>query len=86
MLIVPVLILSVSDTNWPGRIPNDMKSQRLKAMLIDTCIHGSLVSHDDIGDQVDILIVYIDPTDNQFFWAVINEEPYVSWCHVDFYL
>jgi hypothetical protein len=47
-------------------------------MLRDCFMHAGLVAANELSKTVDIIIVHIDPSDSQFFWAWIAEAPYVS--------
>jgi hypothetical protein len=47
-------------------------------MLRDCFVRAGPVAADELSEVVDIGIVHIDPSDSQFFWAVIVAEPYVS--------
>jgi len=58
--------------------PVELAKTRLDSMLRDCCIHAGLVSCEELSNPVDLLIVYIDPSNPRFFWAVIAVEPYVS--------
>lgn len=74
-----LLIFRISPkVHSPGDIPAELSPERIDCMLRDCFLHAGLVAVNELSKAVDIIIVHIDPSDSQFFWAMIAEEPYVS--------